>query len=97
MDNAFTIDPLVITDYETLDLLIIDVTTDPSGTLQLLSKFTPLLKISGHALLALKIDPESPLINDHATTMMSLGYSHLRQIVLDKSRKEVHLFARREK
>lgn len=96
-DNAFKIDILVITDFEKLDLLIIDVTIDPQGTLLLLERFTPLLKIGGHAILALKIDPKSPLINDYVIAMMSHGYSLIRQIVLDESRKEVHLVALRKK
>lgn len=94
-DNAFTINPLIITGYETLDLLIIDVTTNPSGSLQLLDRFTPLLKTTGHVLLALKIDPNSPLINTYSLNLTNLGYLLLKQITLDDTRKEVHLFARR--
>ncbi|MCJ7817875.1 MAG: methyltransferase domain-containing protein, partial [Candidatus Thorarchaeota archaeon] len=55
-DDAFTIDPTIIVDEESLDLLLVDVTTEIDGTLNLISRFSNLLKKGGCLVAAFKTD-----------------------------------------
>ncbi|MHA1575883.1 MAG: S4 domain-containing protein [Candidatus Thorarchaeota archaeon] len=88
--DAFFIDPIDICPVNELDLLLIDVTTDVSGTISLIERFSTLLKENGKLIVAFKIKEKKPdLINKIA----SLGYAKIETITLDKSRQELHLIA----
>ncbi|MFW9805630.1 MAG: S4 domain-containing protein [Candidatus Thorarchaeota archaeon] len=91
--DAFEIDPLIISDIGHLDLLLIDVTTEPEGTLKLIERFTPLLKIEGRMLAAFKTNSQSEDIPLFKETISQLGYKRMQTIVLDKTRQEVHITA----
>jgi len=55
-DDAFTIDPSIIVDEGCLDLLLVDVTIEIDGTLNLISRFSELLKKGGCLVAAFKTD-----------------------------------------
>ena len=93
--DAFDLDPTIITGNGKLDLLLIDVTTDPSGTMKLIEKFTPLLKKGGRILAALKIDTISKSVSTFKDVISQLGYEQVQDIALDRTRQEVHFTALR--
>ncbi len=95
IDDAFLVDPLLLADGAALDLLIIDVTTTPEGTLTLLQRFTPLLKPGGMAIIALKTSPTNDLLAEMIDRSCEFGYALLKKIVLDSRRHEVHLVLQR--
>jgi 23S rRNA (cytidine1920-2'-O)/16S rRNA (cytidine1409-2'-O)-methyltransferase len=92
-EDAFNIDIEVISDRNQLDIILIDVTTDPDGTLKLIEKFTPLLKEGGRMLAAFKTDPSSDNISTLKDTISQLGYSQIHEFVIDETRHEVHITA----
>lgn len=91
--DAFFINPIDICPESELDLLLIDVTTDASGTISLIERFSLLLKKNGKLVVAFKIKEIKPDIVNRIT---SLGYTNLEIITLDKSRQELHLIAFRQ-
>jgi 23S rRNA (cytidine1920-2'-O)/16S rRNA (cytidine1409-2'-O)-methyltransferase len=88
--DAFFIDPIDICPVNELDLLLIDVTTDVSGTISLIERFSTLLKENGKLIVAFKIKEIKP---DLVNRIASLGYAKIETITLDISRKELHLIA----
>ena len=93
--DAFDIDPFTITERGTVDLLLIDVTTDPVGTLQLAERFTPLLKSGGRILIAVKSAQSEEHIAEAESGIRSMGFEGIKSIILDESRKEFHITAHR--
>ena len=91
--DAFDMDPTIITNKGQLDLLLIDVTTDPEGTLKLIEKFTPLLKKEGRMLAAFKLSHKSDTITSFKDAISQLGYDKTQEIILDETRQEVHITA----
>ncbi|MFW9786629.1 MAG: S4 domain-containing protein [Candidatus Thorarchaeota archaeon] len=91
--DAFDLDPAIIADEGQLDLLLVDVTTEPAGTMKLIEKFTPLLKKGGRMLAAFKSGHESEAIASVKDDISKFGYNQVQDIVLDKTRKEVHITA----
>jgi 23S rRNA (cytidine1920-2'-O)/16S rRNA (cytidine1409-2'-O)-methyltransferase len=91
--DAFDLDPSIITDNEQLGLLLVDVTTDPEGTLKLIEKFTPLLKRGARMLAAFKLKPNSEDISTITDEINRIGYHQVTKIVLDETRQEVHITA----
>jgi len=91
--DAFFIDPIDICPENELDLLLIDVTTDVSGTISLIERFSPLLKENGKLVAAFKIKEIKP---DVLNKISSLSYTKIETITLDKSRQELHLIAFRQ-
>ena len=91
--DAFDIDPMIIVDKGLLDLLLVDVTTEPEGTLKLIEKFTLLLRKEGRMLAAFKISPKSEILESLKTGISQLGYEKIQEIILDKTRQEVHITA----
>ncbi|MCF2137306.1 MAG: hypothetical protein K9W43_08710 [Candidatus Thorarchaeota archaeon] len=90
MANAFTIDPTSLAKLGTLDTLLIDVLTDWTGSLHLLQRFFPLLRLGGRFVLAIKIRPNDPVVPMIVQEVRSLAPS-ARLIVLSSERQEVHI------
>ncbi len=91
--DAFNLNPLEVADIGRLDLLLIDVTTEPDGTLKLIEKFTPLLKKGGRMLAAFKLHHKSETLAFLKNSISQLGYAKIQEITLDITRKEVHITA----
>jgi 23S rRNA (cytidine1920-2'-O)/16S rRNA (cytidine1409-2'-O)-methyltransferase len=89
-DDAFTIDPTIIVDEGGLDLLLVDVTTEINGTLDLISRFSKLLKKGGRLIAAFKTDnPDSVL--QLLESVASFGFNGVQSIHLDGARQETHI------
>lgn len=91
--DAFDVDPMIICGPNELDLLLVDVTTNPDSTITLTKRFTPLLKRGGMIVVAMKIKPASEELHVLQDKLTKLGYRDIQKIVLDQSRQEVHLIA----
>ena len=91
--DAFDMDPTIIVSNGQLDLLLIDVTTEPEGTLKLIEKFTPLLKKGGRMLAAFKSDHDSETITTLKDDISQFGYDQIQEIILEETRQEVHITA----
>ena len=92
--DAFDIDPTIITTSNSLDLLLVDVTTEPEGTLKLIERFTPLLKEDGRMLASFKCACDAvEIMNMVKDTISQIGYNQIREICLDETRQEVHIVA----
>jgi 23S rRNA (cytidine1920-2'-O)/16S rRNA (cytidine1409-2'-O)-methyltransferase len=89
-DDAFTIDPTVIVDEGGLDLLLVDVTTEIDGTLDLISRFSKLLKKGGHLVAAFKTD-NSDIVLQLLESVKGFGFEDVQSIYLDDSRQEAHI------
>jgi len=92
--DAFEMDPTIITSPRNLDLLLVDVTTEPEGTLKLIERFTILLKKEGRLLAAFKSNHDDvETIELLKKAISQMGYKKIQEICLDKARQEVHIFA----
>lgn len=91
--DAFDMDPTIITNHGQLDLLLVDVTTEPEGTLKLIEKFTPLLKKEGRMLAAFKLNHKSETLTSFKDNISQLGFGQIQEIILDEKRQEVHITA----
>lgn len=94
--DAFEMDPTIITQKNNLDVLLVDVTTEPAGTLKLIEKFTILLKKEGRMLAAFKSNPDD-IENTEVLkkAIFHMGYEKIQVICLDEARQEVHIVALR--
>ena len=94
--DAFEMDPTIITKPNSLDVLLVDVTTEPEGTLKLIEKFTTLLKKDGQMVAAFKSSPEDKEnTNSLKKEISQMGYEKIQEIYLDGARQEVHIAALR--
>lgn len=93
--DAFLLDPLEIFNKEEFDLLLIDVTTDPKGTLSLVERYSSVLKRGKHMILALKATKEEIENMRVSSTLDELGFTEIHVIQLDSHRKETHTIALR--
>ncbi|MFW9962050.1 MAG: S4 domain-containing protein [Candidatus Sifarchaeia archaeon] len=91
--DAFDVDPMIIANDGELDLLLVDVTTEPEGTLVLIEKFTRLLKKKGRMLTAFKSNHNFETLVFLKDSLSKLGYVQIEEIILDKTRQEVHITA----
>lgn len=89
-DDAFTINPLIIIDESSLDLLLVDVTTDKDGTLNLISRFSGLLKKGSRLVAAFKTDNPN-IVLQLLELVTDFGFEEVQSIHLDDSRQEVHI------
>ena len=89
--DAFEMNPNIITTEGQLDLLLVDVTTEPEGTLKLIEKFTPLLKKKGRMLAAFKSNHKSETLTSFKDAISQLGYDNIQEIILDETRQEIHV------
>ena len=93
--DAFEIEPSSIADEGSLDLILIDVTTDPTGTLRLVSMYSPLLKKRGRLVAALKIENRVNDVLQVIESVKRLGFEDVKNIHLDDALQEVHIIASR--
>lgn len=93
--DAFDVDPLEIAERDTLNLLLIDVTTNLLGTLSLAQKFTPLLKPGGYILAAFKSSHNEEHIMTAKIGIRQIGYGGVKHMILDPKKEEFHISAHR--
>ena len=93
IDDAFKIDISIICEEKELDLLLIDVTTNTEGTLKLIRRFTPLLKIGGRIIAAFKSKSDSIFMREIENQLKDVGFTDIRETVLDKTLQEFHILA----
>jgi 23S rRNA (cytidine1920-2'-O)/16S rRNA (cytidine1409-2'-O)-methyltransferase len=93
MEDAFKIDPFSLFDKNELDLLLVDVTTEPQGTAFLIERFSPLLKLGGRLIAAFKSKTMPSTMSLLADRVSNLGYEDVGTVVLDDSRQEFHVTA----
>ena len=93
IDDAFTVALEQVCGFGELDLLLIDVTTEPEGTLQLIRRFTPLLKQEGRLIAAFKSKIDDDKIASIRQGILTADYTDIQTIALDSSRQEFHLIA----
>lgn len=91
--DAFTVPLDDICNIGELDLLLIDVTTEPQSTLQLISRFTPLLKKGGKLVAAFKSRLDDSEITSVRDVVLGVGYENIQTIALNSARQEFHLIA----
>jgi 23S rRNA (cytidine1920-2'-O)/16S rRNA (cytidine1409-2'-O)-methyltransferase len=92
--DAFDVDPTIIATPKTLDLLLVDVTTEPEGTLKLIERFTLLLRENGRMLAAFKSAHDDKETMDMVkSTISQMGYDQIHEICLDETLQEVHIVA----
>ncbi|MHA2142744.1 MAG: S4 domain-containing protein [Candidatus Thorarchaeota archaeon] len=96
IDDAFTMDPLIICEKDNLDLLLVDVTTKPSGTLNLIQRFSNLLKKGGRLVAAFKSRSTPETIVELHNQVAELGFIDILDFTLDKSRQEIHIVCVRQ-
>ena len=89
-DDAFTIDSTIIVDEDGLDLLLVDVTTEIDGTLNLISRFSGLLKKGGRLVAAFKTDNQD-IVLQLLDSIADLGFVDVQSIYLDGARQESHI------
>lgn len=93
--DAFTISPETICPAGTLDVLLIDVTTTPEGTVQLARRYSQLLKKGGWLVLAIKTDFHEESTQETNTELKEMGFTDTKALVLSGSKKEYHLVSKR--
>jgi 23S rRNA (cytidine1920-2'-O)/16S rRNA (cytidine1409-2'-O)-methyltransferase len=93
--DAFELEPTSIFNEESLDLLLIDVTTDPIGTLRLVSIYSSLLKKRGRLVAAFKIEKRTNNVLQVIESVQRMGFENVKDIILDDARQEVHIIANR--
>jgi 23S rRNA (cytidine1920-2'-O)/16S rRNA (cytidine1409-2'-O)-methyltransferase len=89
-DDAFTIEPTTIVDEGGLDLLLVDVTTETDGTLNLISRFSNLLKKGGRLVAAFKTS-NPDIVLQLLESIKEFGFEDVQSVYLDGSRQEVHI------
>jgi len=93
MEDAFKIDPFSLFGESELDLLLVDVTTDPQGTAFLIERFSPLLRRGGRLIAAFKSKTMPSTVSLLKDRVSNLGYADVCTVVLDDSRQEFHVTA----
>ncbi len=96
VDDAFTMDPLIVSKEKRTDLLLIDVTTEPEGTLRLVKRFSPLLIKRGWLIAAFKSNTSSQSISSICDSVTDLGFTDIRNLVLEEALQEFHVAAIRQ-
>ncbi|MDF1537744.1 MAG: S4 domain-containing protein [Candidatus Thorarchaeota archaeon] len=91
--DAFTIALEEVCGLGELDLLLVDVTTEPEGTLQLIRRFTPLLRQEGRLVAAFKSKIDDDKIASIKQGILVDDYTDIQTPILDSSRREFHLIA----
>lgn len=96
IDDAFTIDSSIICKNGILDLLLVDVTTEPNGTLDLIQKFSYLMKKGGRLVAAFKSRSTPETIAELHNQVSELGFVDILDLTLDTNRQEIHLIGIRQ-
>ncbi len=94
--DAFHINPYDICAPNELDILLIDITTEPSGTLDLIKLFSPILKKNGRLVAAFKSKGLPEEISEITSHISDLGFTRVDAFILNNSRKELHIVAFRQ-
>ncbi|TXT56820.1 MAG: hypothetical protein BAJATHORv1_20417 [Candidatus Thorarchaeota archaeon] len=92
-DDAFRMDPNIICESECIDFLVIDVTTDPVGTLKLIQRFIRLLRPGSRLIAAFKSKGNNILLQKIQDCVMRCGCDTIKFHNLDPSQQELHLVA----
>ena len=92
--DAFTLEPVSILPKGELDLLLIDVTTDKDGILNLISRFSILLRKGGRLLAAFKLHNKPDIVLQVIESIRMMEFNEIRSFHLDDSRQEFHITAR---
>jgi 23S rRNA (cytidine1920-2'-O)/16S rRNA (cytidine1409-2'-O)-methyltransferase len=95
MDDAFTLDPQILAKEGEIDLLLVDITSEPESTIKLIERFSPLLRNGGWMVAAFKIKPNAETLSRYSDLVKNLGFEEVQDIVLHVSRQEFHLVAKR--
>jgi hypothetical protein len=95
IDDAFDLNPIIIAEQGTLNLILIDVTTEPSGTLKLIEKYSPFLLNDGWLVAAFKATYSVGTVSDILRKVENLGFYEVSDVVLQVSRKEFHVVGKR--
>lgn len=95
IDDAFDLSPTIISEQGTLSLLLIDVTTEPTGTLKLIERYSPLLLNDGWLVAAFKSTYSIGAVSDILKEVENLGFYEVSDVVLQVSRKEFHVVGKR--
>ena len=90
-DDAFTIDTADICSPNSLDLLLIDVTTEPSGTFKLIEKFLPLLKSGGKLVSSFKTKTKTEI--DENIVPFFKYFSAYHFFTINPEKEETHFVA----
>ena len=96
IEDAFTMDPSIICNEGALDLLLVDVTTDPDGTLNLIQKFFDLMRKGARLVAAFKSRSTPETIAELHKQVSELGFVDILDFTLDSTRQELHLIATRQ-
>jgi 23S rRNA (cytidine1920-2'-O)/16S rRNA (cytidine1409-2'-O)-methyltransferase len=96
IDDAFTMDPSTICEPGTLDLLLVDVTTDPDGTFDLIQRFSNFMRKGSRLVAAVKSRNTPEIIIELHNRVSELGFVDIMDFTLDKSRQEVHIVGIRQ-
>ena len=93
-DDAFAIDTTDIYSPKSLDLLLIDVTTEPSGTFKLIERFLPLLKSGGKLVSSFKTKIKTEI--DENTAPLLRYFSEFHFFTINPEKEETHFVAIRQ-
>jgi 23S rRNA (cytidine1920-2'-O)/16S rRNA (cytidine1409-2'-O)-methyltransferase len=93
IDDAFTMDPSVVCGESALDLLLVDVTTNPEGTLNLIERFSNLMRKGSRLVAAFKSRSTPETIEEICRQVSELGFVDIQDLTLDKTRQEIHMTA----
>ena len=94
--DAFTLEIDQVCGVGELDLLLIDVTTEIEGTIQLINKYSPLVKKDGRLIAAFKSRMDEDILSRVLSMLTPDVYVDIETIVLEPSRQEFHLIANRQ-
>ena len=94
--DAFTLEIEQVCSVGELDLLLIDVTTEIEGTMQLIKKYSPLVKKNGRLIAAFKSRMDEDVLSQILSVLTPDLYVDTKTVVLDSSRQEFHLIANRQ-
>jgi 23S rRNA (cytidine1920-2'-O)/16S rRNA (cytidine1409-2'-O)-methyltransferase len=93
--DAFELEPSSVVGEKSLDLLLIDVTTDPIGTIRLISMYSPFLKKGGRLVAAFKIKRRVNDVLQVIESVQRMGFENVNDLNLDDALQEVHIIANR--
>jgi len=93
--DAFRIDPREVGERASFDVLLVDVTTNVSGTLQIIKRYYSLLRCDGLLIAAFKAPPLGPQTTLIESQLRELKFEGVRTVVLDRQRSEIHAICRK--
>ena len=96
IDDAFSVDPQIIANEGEIDLLLVDITSEPESTIKLIEKFSKLLRSNGWMVAAFKTKVDAETLTHYSNLIKNMGYRDVKDIVLHVSRQEFHVVAKRQ-